>query len=563
MSPDPDRRGKRLLDAARFSHLAGHLHAALDQLRAGLDCSTTPALRTALEHARGQVAARSGNAARARDWLTSASARCERDDPAEAAGMLADAVLPALRAGSPPDALRLARRSVRLADGAGDRVASSSALMLGTALVFAGQYEEGLELIERVDASGAGTPDTLLGAALALAGRHERAREVLEGVIADARNSGAIAALPYALVRLADVELDTGHWHVAAAALEQAVELARETGSGADQGLALGTRGWLEAARGQADACRADVDEALRLAARLGAGSRLDRAVSAPGLLELGCGRMEAAIAPLAYTRRLQEENGWSDAAVTPHRQPNLIEALALAGRRDEAQTAFDAFRADAERTRRPSALAAAARCRALLASEAEFDERFSAALEIGVEVTGPFVRARTELLYGTRLAQAGRSSEAIGRLSTAQRAFEKLGAESWAGRAREGIRAAGGTPPAPPVDRLARLSSLELDVVLAAGGGATLDDVAHRLFLGRRTTRVLYASATAKLGVESAAQLADALALDDVRRAAPARIARPWSVVPVIVAGESGAGRRDLGGPEDRRCGSSATASR
>jgi DNA-binding NarL/FixJ family response regulator len=187
-----------------------------------------------------------------------------------------------------------------------------------------------------------------------------------------------------------------------------------------------------------------------------------------------------------------------------------------LAGRGEEARMAFDAFRADAERTRRPSALAAAARCRGLLASDDELDERFTAALEIGAEVTGPFERARTELLYGTRLARAGRSSEAIGRLSAALRAFEELGAEPWAGRARERIHAAGGTPPAPPVNRLARLTPLELDVALAAGGGATLDDVAHRVFLGRRTTRVLYASAMAKLGVESAAQLADALELDD-----------------------------------------------
>jgi GMP synthase-like glutamine amidotransferase/DNA-binding NarL/FixJ family response regulator len=510
LSPDPERRAKRLLDAARCSHLAGHVHAALDQLRVGLDCATTAALRTALEHARGRVAARSGSAERARDWLTSAATHPERDDPAKAAEILADAVLPALRAGSPADALRIARRAARLA---GDHAASSSTLMLGTALVFAGEYEEGLALIERADA--AGEPHPFLGAALALAGRHARARGVLEVVVADARSSGAVAALPYALVRLAGVELDTGNWHVAAAALEQAVELARETGDGADQGLALGARAWLEAARGQADACRADVDEALELAVRLGAGSRLDRAGSALGVLELGCGRPEHAIAPLAEVRRLQEADGWSDAAVTPHRLPNLIEAYALAGRRDEARLAFDAFRADAERTRRPSALAAAASCRALLASDAEFDERFTAALAIGAEVTGPFLRARVELLYGTRLAQAGRSGEAVGQLSAALDAFEQLGAEPWAGRARAGIRRAGGTPPAPRVDRLARLSPLELDVVLAAGDGASLDDVAHRLFLGCRTTRVLHASAMAKLGVDSAHDLPAQLQVD------------------------------------------------
>ena len=65
---------------------------------------------------------------------------------------------------------------------------------------------------------------------------------------------------------------------------------------------------------------------------------------------------------------------------------------------------------------------------------------------------------------------------------------------------------------PRPRISRLERLTPLELDVSLAAGGGAPLDDVARRLFLGPRTARLLHASAMAKLGVESTAELAAAL---------------------------------------------------
>jgi GMP synthase-like glutamine amidotransferase/DNA-binding CsgD family transcriptional regulator len=534
LTSDPDRRAERLLRAARNAHLAGHVHAALDHLGAALERVSAPSLRTELEHARGRIAARSGEAARARDWLTAAARRCEHDDPARAAEILADAILPSLRAGSPPDAVGLARRSMRLAEGANDRVEMVSTLLLGTALLFAGDYEEGTALVDRADAMAArqdadatgSQPYAYLGAALALAGRHARAREVLRRRIDEARSAAAADILPFALVRLAGVELDTGRWRVAAAALAEAVQLAQEMGNIADHGLALGTLAWLEAAQGHVEACRAHVNEALGLAGRLGSGSRLDRAAAALGLLELGCGRPEDAIAPFEEVCHHQREAGWSDAAQTPHRLPDLVEAYALTGRIQDARAALDDFSVDAERTRRPSALASAARCRGLLAPDSELDVHFADALEPSVKITGPFERARTELLYGWRLAGAGRSSEATEHLSSAMRTFEKLGAEPWAGRVREGIIAAGGTAPQPDFNPLERLTPLELDVALAAGTGASLDDIAHALFVGRRTARLLQASAMAKLGIESTTELVAALGpelLPDSRDGGPA----------------------------------------
>ena len=537
MTSDPDPRARRLLCAAQCAHQAGHVHAALDHLGAALESVSAPPLRSELEHARGRIAARSGEAARARDWLTATAGECEHDDPAKAAEVLADAVLPSLRAGSPADAVRLARRSMHLAQGAGDRVELGSTLLLGTALLFAGHYDEGAALIDRADGMAAhdgagatgGQPHPYLGAALAKAGRHARAREVLERAIAEARSAAAVDMLPYALVRLAGVELETGRWRVAAAALAEAVQLAQETGNSADYGLALGTLAWLEAARGHSEACRAHADEALALAGRLGSGSRLDRAAAALGLLELGSGRLERAIASLEDVRDLRRETGWSDAALTPHRVPDLVEAYALAGRMREAEAELEAFSAEARRTRRPSALALAARCRAFLAADSDLDRRFGEALEPGLETTGPFERARTELLYGSRLARAGRCAEAIDRLSGALVTFERLGAEPWAGRTREEIVAAGGAPPDPRVNKLERLTPLELDVALAAGAGARPDDIAHQLFLGPRSARLLLASAMVKLGVDATAELVAALGPEFVQPRPPpiARVPR------------------------------------
>src|SRR5262249_21326904 len=150
-----------------------------------------------------------------------------------------------------------------------------------------------------------------LGAGLRLAGEHDSAREVLAQLIAEARSHGAYGLLPYALVRLADVELDTGYWPAAHAALAEAASLAGEMGQGADQGLASGALAWLDAAQGRPADCRQHAGEAIALAARLGAGSRLDRAVPALGLLALGCGKLDAAIEHLVEVRNMQLEQGW------------------------------------------------------------------------------------------------------------------------------------------------------------------------------------------------------------------------------------------------------------
>jgi DNA-binding CsgD family transcriptional regulator len=428
--------------------------------------------------------------------------------------MLADAVLPALRAGGPAEAVRIGRRAMRLLSNDRGHAGGGAAVALGTALMFAGEYAEGAALVDaaaKLEEHADPQQRANLGVGLLLAGRHAAARRVLTELIGDARAAGAVSVLPFALIRLADVELETGAWPAAAAALHEAERLARETGQVADYGLSLGLLAWLEAARGHDEDCRAHVDEALALAGRLGSGSRLDRATTALGLLELGRGRPESAIAHLKEVCRLQDELGWLDAGTTPHYRPDLIEAYAMAGRGGEAHQALELFERDAERTGRPSALAAAARCRAFLAEDRELDARFAQALGL-FDSVGPFEQAHTELLYGARLLGAGRPEDASRVLADALATFERLAAEPWAGRARNGILTAGGTVPAARVSLTDRLSQRELEVALAAAEGGSPQEIAERLFLGPRTVQLQLASATIKLGLDSTAELADVL---------------------------------------------------
>ena len=496
LSPARAKRARRLVGAAEAAALAGHIYAAVDHVETALPQLDEGESRAAAELLLGNLLARSGSASRARDLLLDGAARCEASDRPAAARLLAAAVIPALRAGSPARACEIGQRALELAEGG--PIEAAAALMLGTALTFNGDPRNGralllraIELREQLRAE----PQlrAYLGAGLRLAGEHDLARDVLAQLIASARSLGAFGLLPYALVRLADVEIDTGHWPAAHAALTEAASLARETGQGADQGLASGALAWLDAAQGRAVDCRRHAGEAIALAVRLGAGSRLDRAVPALGLLALGCGELDAAIEHLAEVRKTQLEQGWCDAAVPPHRTRDLIEAYVRAGRVAEAEREVSIFEQETRQTERPSALAALACCRGLLASPEMVDKHFREALAHGSEGVGPFEHARTLLGYGRRLREVGRAAEAVEHLECAFMGFAQLGAEPWLVQARGELEACGAIPPNLPPDPLSGLGERELQVALARARGETPVEAAEHLLMTVPTVKQLW----------------------------------------------------------------------
>src|SRR5262245_1596125 len=496
LSPARAKRARRLVSAAEAAALAGHIYAAVDHVEAALPELDDGESRAAAELLLGSLLARSGSASRARDLLLDGAARCEASYRPAAARLLAAAVIPALRAGSPARACEIGTRALQVAKGGPIEAAAS--LMLGTALTFNGDPRSGralllqaLELREQLHAET--QLRAYLGAGLRLAGDHDRARAVLAQLIAEARSHGAFGLLPYALVRLADVELDTGHWPAAHGYLAEAASLAPEMGQSADLGLASGALAWLAAAQGRAVDCWRHASEAIALAARLGVGSRLDRAAPALGLLALGCGELEEAIEHLAEVRQTQLEQGWCDAAVSPHRARDLIEAFVRAGRVADAEREVSIFEQEARQTERPSALAALACCRGLLASRDAIDGLFRDSLAHGSDVVGPFEHARTLVAYGRRLREVGRAADAVEHLEGAFTGFANLGAEPWLAQACSELEACGATPPNLPADPLSGLSERELQVALAIERGETPEEAAEQLLLTVPTVKHLW----------------------------------------------------------------------
>ena len=519
LSPDGSARARRLVRAGEEAGLAGHTLAAIDHLTVAVPDLPDPAERSHAERLLGRLLARTGSAERARDvLLAAAQGAAER---AEAARALTDAVIPALRAGDPAQACDIGRRALAQAEGLDPSSVIGSAVALGTALLLSGSFTEGRELAVHAAmlADSAGEQADLqlrsyLGGALRLAGEYERAREVLMTVVGDARSRGSAGVLAYALARLGDVELDQGRWTRAIGSLIDASTLATETGQGADLGLATGGLAWLAAVQGREHECLERARHALLLAERLGVGSSLARAAHAPGLLALGLGRFDEAADELVEAIHRKVGRGWSDASVAPHWAPDLIEAQVLAGRVNEARAELASFGAEAERAGRSSSLAALARCRALLSSDDEARKHLDDALAFGVDTTGPFERARTELTYGERLNQGDRD-EAERLLTSAFARFSELGAEPWSNRAREGLRRLGIEEPGIAPSPLGRLSERELQVALAVGDGMSTRDASTNLMLTMPTVERHLNSALRNLGVTSVDELSVMLEAD------------------------------------------------
>ena len=335
---------------------------------------------------------------------------------------------------------------------------------------------------------------------------YETARRELERGVAIAREEGSVSNLPYALSALGELEFRTGDWTSARSLSEEALRLAAD----ADQFLHFGHIQLLllDAVTGDADGARAYADMVAAVAARAGSPSLEMYAHAGRGLLELGLDRPQAAISHLSRTRVLADRVGLGEPNLVRW-MPDLIESQIRAGLEHDARSALAEFEAQAQRTGRAWALAAAARCRGLLASPETADAVFREANRLVTALPSPFERGRTELCWGERLRRDGRRIDARRHLHDAQRRFEALGAVPWAEKAARELRASGGRAARGPRARSNRLTAQQLQIATMVAEGQTNKSIANSLFLSPRTIEFHLHQVYLKLNVSNRTQLA------------------------------------------------------
>jgi DNA-binding CsgD family transcriptional regulator len=515
LSPAIDHRGSLLYAAADAAWLAGLADRALALLDDTARAAAEETLRVDVEHLRGYIALRRGPLDEGRTVLEVAA---ERAEPAQGVAMLAEAAMGAFYAADAAGMRACGDRAAALAAGvAGDRAAFFGRITRGMGLVLSADGEgaaairQAVRLFEQSDALRNDTR-LLEWAMLGPLWLREatEGRELVEQTIAAARERVAVGALPHLLSLVGLQQTQSGRWLEAQAGFDEAIRLARETGQRVVLGIALAWLAKLEARLGREDETRTHVDEALALSRKHGVTLCEIWSLAALLELELGLGNPEAALARADEQQALIDRSGLAD--IDQHPTGDRIELYLRLGRLDDATQATAAYSQAATEKGQPWSLARAARCRALLAVEAEFEARFEEALAFHARTPDVFEPARTQLAYGARLRRAGQRVRAREHLRAAFHTFDDLGAAPWAEIARLELAATGETARRRDPSTLDELTPQELNVSLLLAGGKTTRETAAALFLSPKTIEYHLRNAYRKLGARSRKELATAL---------------------------------------------------
>jgi DNA-binding NarL/FixJ family response regulator len=415
------------------------------------------------------------------------------------------------------EAEQIAGQALAAAASAGPDAEQRALVALAWARVLRGRGVE--DLLERSAAVPPGTASLYqssvgrpAGARLVYRGELARARDVFGGLRAAAEERGEVRSGMAFSVHLFEIELRAGDTAAAARTLgeldryEVAQWAAREP---------VQVVGWrLQAALA---AVRGDPGRAAALAARVQASgpgaSQLEllEARRAAGLAALLARDPDRAAGSLAAVWDHTVREGVEDPGAFPV-AGDLAEALAEAGRADEAAPVIGRLAALAAAQQHPWGLATAARSAAVVTLAGGYDDAAAAGLAQAAadyRALGlGFDAARALLVLGRAQRRAKKRAAARDSLEQARSGFEALGCPGWAQAAAaeadrvSGRRAAPGGGLTPGEQRVAEL----------AAAGLSNKEIAAQLYLSAGTVEVQLSRAYAKLGIRSRAQLAGRL---------------------------------------------------
>ena len=354
---------------------------------------------------------------------------------------------------------------------------------------------------------GAG-PHAIAAMLLAWADQLDAARAALHAEDARLVELGHDRPRMLMLFTLAELECRAGDWTAAAHHAREGLDLAALTGDVFYGGLVRYAHGLVQAHRGLLDAATADAEQVLAAAEGDGAVATGRFGAALLGFVALSAGDHDGAhrsLAPLLAALPARYDPGLARFV------PDAVEALVRRGDPEGATAALGPFEEAAVALDRPWALAAAARCRALIhAAAGEQDAALAAAdaaLAAHERVAMPFERARTLLVAGS-VRRRARRREAGRTLGAALAEFEWLGAAAWAELARAEVRRVGTRTTA--ADELTEAERRVAERVLA---GDSNREIATALFLTVATVESTLWKIYRKLDVRSRTELAARLA--------------------------------------------------
>jgi DNA-binding CsgD family transcriptional regulator len=334
----------------------------------------------------------------------------------------------------------------------------------------------------------------------------DRARTLMEAAEGAAVERGDEETRALILFFLSALEIHAGRWRRAQEYITAGLELAEQLDDQQLSGMMSGAQADLDIVCGRIEAAREGIAHSLAISdvvedtlLRI---SKLDSA----GFLELSAGNLAAAAGHLRPLPQLLLSHGWNQPMMSSAWQ-HAIEALIGVGELTQAGTYLEAYEKRARKAAAPSAIAIAARCRALLAAASgNIDDALewsSEALRRHERAARPFERARTQLLVGAIRRRARQKRAAREALRSALLTFESLGALLWADRARDELARVGGRRSGDG------LTDTEQRMAALAAQGLSNKEIAAAAFVSVHTVEIHLSSVYRKLGLRSRTELA------------------------------------------------------
>ena len=507
---EPAQRAQRALAAARAKHEAGAFDAALRLVSTAEAGPLDEFQRAQVDLLRGRIAFALRRVGDAPPLLLRAAKRFEPLDRKLARETYLEALSAGLYAGRlaiGADVLEIARAAVA-APPPSQPLHGSDLLLDGLArLITDGHGAGSPSLKQAVSAFRAedmsreeGLQWLWLACRAAVLVWDEEAHDELSARFVQlARETGALAMLPFALVQRAVPQLFIGDFAMLASLVGEIAAVLEATGST----LPLYSGLPPIAFQGREAAAIPLIEAATKEVEHRGEGLGLRTIYWATAVLYNGLGRYENA---LAAARQACE-----DVIASFVRNWALVELIEAAARSGEPELAADALGRLSQTTAAAGtdwARGIEARSRALL-SEGEAAERhYAEAIERLARTRLRVELARAHLLYGEWLRRQRRRQDAREHLRTAHRAFTEFGMEAFAERARVELQATGERARKRIVETQDDLTPQEAQVCRLAAEGATNQDIAARLFISPSTVDYHLRKAFRKLGVRSRHQL-------------------------------------------------------
>ena len=517
LTPDPARRGARALAAAQAKLEAGSREAAEELLATAELAPLDELQRARLQRLRAQIAFVFSRGSDGPPLLVGAARRLEALDPALARQTYLEALGAAMYAGrvnADSGVLEVAKaaraapmaptppRSVDLVlDGLARRCTEGpSGGVPALRLALQAVSNEALEGPAEIMRWLLLTPIVQSMTVFEL-WDDDAFHQLASRAVRLARDTGALALLPVALVYRSGVHLFGGEFVAAESLVEEADAIAVATGNA---GLLYA---WLlvVAWRGVEAEAMELINAGVENPTARSEGRVMALAGYATAVLNNGLGRYEAAMDG-AKGASDDGDFGYSSAAL-----PELIEGATRSGKPEVASVALRRLEERTLAAGTDWALGILARSRALMSDGADADALYLEAIERLERTRIRVELARARLLYGEWLRREGRRVGARDLLRTAHEMFSRFGAEAFAERARRELLATGETARRRTEETREALTPQEAQIARLAADGQTNPEIGAQLFISPRTVEYHLRKVFPKLDISSRKELRNA----------------------------------------------------